>query len=134
MEAPAALRINGLTGDAAPYKGVYGQRDKDEHGYWQYQNEIDPSRWLCYVAAAGRGSWLLQHESDRGTTTGVAHTASGDHSAPWDRAARWREWDVKEWHDAPDVAVTVYASAAAATKEAPRTDPSTPCREACRHT
>ena len=59
MEAPVALGIKGLKGHVAPYKGVYGQRDKDEHGYWQYQNELDRSKWLCYV---GWG-WMLQRRS-----------------------------------------------------------------------
>ena len=117
-EAPAALRINGLnpqgvyTRNAAPYKGVYGQRDKDEHGYWQYQHELDGSKWLCY--AAKTGYWMLQSEANKGTTRGRAHTVTGEHSAPWDRDARWMEYDGNRWLDAPDVVVTVYATAAEA--------------------
>ena len=110
-EAPAALGIKGLKGSAASYKGVYGQRDKDEHGYWQYQNELDRSRWLCY--AAEMGFWMLQLEESKGADTGFAYTTAGEHSAPWDRDARWKELD-GGWHDAPDVVVTAYATAAEA--------------------
>ena len=46
IQAPAALGIKGLKGNATTYNGVYGQRAKDEHGCWQYQNELDPSKWL----------------------------------------------------------------------------------------
>ena len=107
MQAPAALGIKVFKGNTAPCSGVYGRRDKDEHGYWQYQNELDRSKWLCYVAE--RRYWMLQPEKAKGTTRGAAHTVSGDHSAPWDRAARWKELDGKGgWHDAPDVVVTAY--------------------------
>ncbi len=112
MEAPAALGIQGLKGNGGPYKGVYGQRDKDEHGYWQYQNELDPSKWLCYVA--DEGVWGLTDEKYKGAIRGAAHTAPGDHSAPWDRDARWNESDGNRFQDAPDVVVTAYASAAEA--------------------
>ncbi len=112
MEAPAALGIKGLKRMAASYKGVYGQRDKDGHGCWQYQNELDGSKWLCYDYE--RGNWKLQPEANKGTDRGSAHTVAGEHSAPWDRDARWRESDGNRFHDAPDVVVTAYATAAEA--------------------
>ena len=56
---------------------------------------------------------MLQTEKNKGKNRGFAYTPSGEHSAPWDRDARWEEYD-GGWNDAPDVVVTAYATAAEA--------------------
>ena len=110
MEAPAALGIKGLKGgETATYKGVYSQRVKDVRGYWQYQNELDPNKWLCY--GGERGYWMLQKEKYKGTDRGFAYTAPGDHSAPWDRDVAWMD---RKRRDQQDVVVTMYSTAAEA--------------------
>ena len=54
--------------------------------------------------------WMAQGDEHKGTAAGFAHTIAGEHTAPWDPGARWKELADGKYCDAPDVRVTAYSS------------------------
>ena len=110
-QAPARFLLTDFVKHPSSCNALF-ERQNDEvvNGAPAYLS--DGGNWLCYDS--GHKCWRIQPAKDKGTGIGYAHTSEGEHSAPWDALASWKEYDQNDekWHDAPvrvEVLYTVTA-------------------------